>query len=155
MKYHFSKFLVTGGAGFIGSHLVERLLAGGHHVVVLDNLSTGKLRNLECCLNNPNFHFIKGDTRDRRTADGAVAGVDAVIHEAAITSAPLSIKNPKLVFNVNAAATMNLLKSCVKKDVKRFVFASSAAVYGAAEVPISEDAPTKPLSPYGESKLRS
>jgi len=155
MKYHFSKFLVTGGAGFIGSHLVERLLAGGHHVVVLDNLSTGKLQNLECCLNNPNFHFIKGDIRDKKTADGAVAGVDAVIHEAAITSVHLSIKNPKLVFNVNAAATMNLLKSCVKNDVKRFVFASSAAVYGAAEVPISEDAPTKPLSPYGESKLRS
>jgi UDP-glucose 4-epimerase len=93
--------------------------------------------------------------RNKKTADGAVAGVDAVIHEAAITSVPLSIKNPKLVFNVNAAATMNLLKSCVKNDVKRFVFASSAAVYGAAEVPISEDAPTRPLSPYGESKLRS
>jgi nucleoside-diphosphate-sugar epimerase len=154
MKRDF-KVLLTGGAGFIGSHLAERLLADGHSVVVLDNLYAGKLQNLKRCLDNPNFHFIKGDIRDKKIADRAMAGVDAVIHEAAITSVPLSIKNPKLVFNVNAAATMNLLKSCVKNDVKRFVFASSAAVYGAAEVPISEDAPTKPLSPYGESKLRS
>jgi len=156
MKRRFSKVLVTGGAGFIGSHIADRLLADGYHVTVLDNLSTGKLQNLKRCSNNPNFRFIKGDIRDGKIIDGAVAGVDAVIHEAAITSVPLSMKNPKLVFSVNSAATMNLLKSCVKNKVKRFVFASSAAVYGAAKkMPISEDAPTKPLSPYGESKLRS
>ncbi len=149
------RVLVTGGAGFIGSHIAERLLADGYHVTVLDNLSTGKLQNLKRCSNNPNFHFIKGDIRDRKTVDGTVESADAVIHEAAITSVFLSLKNPKLVFGVNTAATMNLLKSCVKNDAKRFVFASSAAVYGAAEVPISEDAPTKPLSPYGESKLQS
>lgn len=148
--------MVTGGAGFIGSHIAERLLADGCRVTVLDNLFTGKLQNLERCLNNPNFHFIKGDIRDKKLVDEVVAGVDVVIHEAAITSVPLSIKNPKLVFNVNAVATVNLLKSCMKNDVKRFVYASSAAVYGAAKkMPISEDAPTKPLSPYGESKLRS
>jgi nucleoside-diphosphate-sugar epimerase len=156
MKHHFSKFLVTGGAGFIGSHLVERLLADGCRVTILDNLSTGKLQNLKRCLNNPNFRFIKGDIRDGKTIDKAVAGVDAVVHEAAITSVALSIKNPKLVFSVNTAATLNLLKSCVKNDVTRFVFASSAAVYGAVKkMPISEDASKRPLSPYGASKLQS
>jgi nucleoside-diphosphate-sugar epimerase len=156
MKRRFSKVLVTGGAGFIGSHVAERLLADGYHVTVLDNLSTGKLQNLERCSDNSNFHFIKGDIRDKKLVDEAVAGVDAMIHEAAITSVSLSIKNPKLVFNVNATATLNLLKSCVKNRVKRFIFASSAAVYGAAtKMPISEHAPTRPLSPYGQSKLRS
>lgn len=152
----FSRVLVTGGAGFIGSYIVERLLADGCSVVVLDNLSTGKSRNLERCLDNPNFSFIKGDVRNSKVVDGAIKGADAVIHEAAITSVPLSIKNPKLVFSVNTAATMNLLKLCVKNDVKRFVFASSAAVYGVVKrMPISESASTKPISPYGESKLRA
>lgn len=147
---------MTGGAGFIGSHLVERLLADGCRVTILDNLSTSKLRNLKRCLNNPNFRFVKGDIRDKKTVDEAVVGADAVIHEAAITSVPFSLKNPKLVFNVNAAATMNLLDSCVKNGVKRFILASSAAVYGAVtKMPVSEDVPKKPLSPYGESKLRA
>jgi len=149
------KVLLTGGAGFIGSHLAERLLADGHSVVVLDNLYAGKLQNLKRCSGDPNFRFIKGDIRDKKTVDGAMAGVDAVIHQAAITSVPLSIKNPKFVFSVNVAATVNLLRSCVKNDVARFIFASSAAVYGAVKkMPISENALTKPLSPYGESKLR-
>lgn len=147
---------MTGGAGFIGSHLVERLLADGCSVTVLDNLSAGKLQNIKRCSDNRNFHFIKGDIRDKKTVDDLMAGVDAVVHQAAITSVPFSIKNPKFVYRVNAAATVNLLESCVKNDVKRFIFASSAAVYGAAKkMPISENAPTRPLSPYGESKLQS
>ena len=149
------KVLLTGGAGFIGSHLAERLLADGCRVVVLDNLYAGKLQNLKRCLDNPNFHFVKGDIRDKKIVDGVTVGVDAVIHQAAITSVPLSIKNPKFVYSVNVAATVSLLKSCVKNDVARFIFASSAAVYGAAKkMPISENAPTRPLSPYGKSKLR-
>jgi nucleoside-diphosphate-sugar epimerase len=153
MKRDF-KVLLTGGAGFIGSHIAERLLADGHSVVVLDNLYAGKLQNLKHCSDDPNFRFIKGDIRDKKTVDGAMAGVDAVIHQAAITSVPLSIKNPKFVYSVNVAATMSLLESCVKNEVARFVFASSSSVYGAAKkMPVSENAPTRPLSPYGESKL--
>jgi len=154
MKQDF-KVLLTGGAGFIGSHIAERLLSDGCHVIVLDNLYTGKLRNLKRCLGNPNFRFIKGDIRDKKTVDKAIIGVDAVMHQAAITSVPFSIKNPKLTYDVNVAATTNLLKSCVKNDVARFIFASSSAVYGAAKkMPISENTPTGPLSPYGEYKLR-
>ena len=153
MKRDF-KVLLTGGAGFIGSHLAERLLAGGHSVVVLDNLYAGKMQNLKRCSGNPNFRFIKGDIRDKKTVERAIAEVDAVIHQAAITSVPLSIKNPKFVYSVNVAATMSLLESCVKNEVARFVFASSSSVYGAAKkMPVSENAPTRPLSPYGESKL--
>jgi len=154
MKRDF-KVLVTGGAGFIGSHIAGRLLADGHSVVVLDNLYAGKLQNLKRCSDDPNFRFIKGDIRDKKTVDAAIAGIDAVIHQAAITSVPLSIKNPKFVYSVNVAATMSLLESCVKNEVARFVFASSSSVYGAAKkMPVSENAPTRPLSPYGESKLR-
>ena len=154
MKQDF-KVLLTGGAGFIGSHIAERLLSDGCHVIVLDNLYTGKLRNLKRCLGNPNFRFIKGDIRDKKTVGKAIIGVDAVMHQAAITSVPFSIKNPKLTYDVNVAATTNLLKSCVKNDVARFIFASSSAVYGAAKkMPISENTPTGPLSPYGEYKLR-
>lgn len=153
MKRDF-KVLLTGGAGFIGSHIAERLLAGGHSVVVLDNLYAGKLQNLKRCSDDPNFRFIKGDIRDKKTVDAAMAGIDAVIHQAAITSVPLSIKNPKFVYSVNVAATMSLLESCVKNEVARFVFASSSSVYGAAKkMPVSENAPTRPLSPYGDSKL--
>jgi len=149
------KVLLTGGAGFIGSHIAERLLAGGHSVVVLDNLYAGKMQNLKRCSDDPSFCFIKGDIRDKKTVDGAMAGVDAVIHQAAITSVPLSLKNPKFIYSVNVAATMSLLESCVKNEVARFVFASSSSVYGVAKkMPIPENAPTRPLSPYGESKLR-
>jgi nucleoside-diphosphate-sugar epimerase len=148
------KVLLTGGAGFIGSHIAERLLAGGHSVVVLDNLYAGKMQNLKRYSDDPNFRFVKGDIRDKKTVDAAMAGIDAVIHQAAITSVPLSIKNPKFVYSVNVAATMSLLESCVKNEVARFVFASSSSVYGAAKkMPVSENAPTRPLSPYGESKL--
>jgi len=148
------KVLLTGGAGFIGSHIAERLLAGGHSVVVLDNLYAGKMQNLKRCSDDPNFRFIKGDIRDKKAVDAAIAGIDAVIHQAALTSVPLSIKNPKFVYSVNVAATTSLIESCVKNEVARFVFASSSSVYGAAKkMPVSENAPTRPLSPYGESKL--
>ena len=153
MKRDF-KVLLTGGAGFIGSHIAERLLAGGHSVVVLDNLYAGKMQNLKRCSDDPNFRFIKGDIRDKKAVDAAIAGIDAVIHQAALTSVPLSIKNPKFIYSVNVAATMSLLESCVKNEVARFVFASSSSVYGAAKkMPVSENAPTRPLSPYGKSKL--
>jgi len=154
VKKGLSKILVTGGAGFIGSHLVNRLLTDGCRVVVLDNLSSGKMQNLERHLNEPNFRFVKGDIRDKKTVDSVMGDVDAVIHEAAFTSVPLSIKNPKLTNDVNVAGTLNLLTSSAKKNIGCFVLASSAAVYGVAtKLPITENSSTQPLSPYGESKL--
>jgi len=154
VKTGFSKILVTGGAGFIGSHLVNRLLADGCRVVVLDDLSSGKMQNLERHLNEPNFRFVKGDIRDKKTVNSVMGDVDAVIHEAAFTSVPLSIKNPKLTNDVNISGTLNLLTSSVKKNIGCFVLASSAAVYGVAtKLPITENSSTQPLSPYGESKL--
>jgi len=148
------KVLVTGGAGFIGSHLVDKLMLDGHEVVVLDDLSSGSLKNIEHHLDEPGFRFVKGDIRYARTVEKALEGVDAVIHEAAIASVPLSIKDPALTDEVNIFGTLNLLEVSLRAKVKRFVYASSCAVYGAAsELPISEDVPLKPLSPYASSKL--
>jgi len=148
------KVLVTGGAGFIGSHLVDKLMLDGHEVVVLDDLSSGSLKNIEHHLDEPGFRFVKGDIRHARTVEKALEGVDAVIHEAAIASVPLSIKDPALTDEVNIFGTLNLLEVSLRAKVKRFVYASSCAVYGAAsELPISEDVPLKPLSPYASSKL--
>ena len=148
------RVLVTGGAGFIGSHLVNALLAKGDAVTVLDNLSNGSMDNLKNHTNNPAFRFIQGDIRDAKTVENAVVGVDAVIHEAAMISVPLSIEDPELAHSVNVEGTLALLKASLERGVKRFVYASSCAVYGEqAELPISEDAPPKPLSPYASSKL--
>jgi len=148
------KVLVTGGAGFIGSHVVDRLVLDGHEVVVLDDLSSGNLENIRHHLDEPGFRFVEGDIRHSRTVEKALEGVDAVIHEAAIASVPLSMKNPALTNEVNVLGTLNLLKTSLEVGVKRFVYASSSAVYGTpSKLPISEDALLKPISPYGESKM--
>ncbi len=148
------KVLVTGGAGFIGSHLVDGLLARGHSVTVLDKLSSGTMDNLKTHTGKPAFRFIQGDIRDAEAVKRALAGVDAVIHEAAMISVPLSIKNPEFARSVNVDGTLTLLKASLGHGVKRFVYSSSCAVYGEqAGLPISEDAPPQPLSPYASSKL--
>jgi len=148
------KVLVTGGAGFIGSHVVDRLMLDGHEVVVLDDLSSGSLENIENHLDEPGFRFVEGDIRHSRTVEKALEGVDAVIHEAAIASVPLSIKNPALTNEINVQGTLNLLKASLEAGIKRFVYASSSAVYGTpSKLPISEDASLRPISPYGESKV--
>ncbi|MBA7597525.1 UDP-N-acetylglucosamine 4-epimerase [subsurface metagenome] len=148
------KVLVTGGAGFIGSHLVDGLLARGHSVTVLDDLSSGTMDNLKTHTDNPAFRFIQGDIRDAEAVKRALAGVDAVIHEAAMISVPLSVKNPEFARSVNVDGTLTLLKASLGHGVKRFVYSSSCAVYGEqAELPISEDVPPQPLSPYASSKL--
>ena len=148
------RVLVTGGAGFIGSHLVDALLARGDAVTVIDNLSSGSLDNLKTHTGNPAFRFIQGDIRDAEAVKRALADADAVIHEAAMISVPLSIKDPELAHSVNVEGTLALLKASLTKGIKRFVYASSCAVYGEqAQLPISEDAPPKPLSPYASSKL--
>lgn len=146
--------LVTGGAGFIGSHIVDVLLGGGAGVTVLDNLYSGSKENLKAHLNNPKFAFVEGDIRDKSTVIKAMKDADAVVHAAAIVSVSFSIKNPDLTHSVNAEGTANVLQLALDEGVKRFVFSSSCALYGdQKKLPISEDAPLEPLSPYASSKL--
>jgi len=148
------KILVTGGAGFIGSHLVDHLLRAGCQTVVLDNFFSGRVGHLKQHMSNKDFHLIEGDVRKSKDVEKAVTGVDAVCHLAAIVNIPLSIENPLLVNDVNVKGTLNLLKACVKRKIRRFVYVSTCAVYGEARyLPIDEEHPTNPLSPYGASKL--
>jgi UDP-glucose 4-epimerase len=148
------RVLVTGGAGFIGSHLVDRLVEEGCKVRVIDNLSTGKLANIQGHLDNGVVELVKGDIRDRKLVHECVKDVDVVVHLAAVTSVPLSVKDPAGTFEVNVAGTMNLVTSSARNKVGKFVFISSCAVYGdPSRLPVDETAPTNPISPYAESKL--
>lgn len=150
----YSKVLVTGGAGFIGSHLVDRLLEDGFEVTVIDDLSTGKPGNVAHHQGKENFHFIEGDIRDFDLVRKIVKDLDAVFHEAALVSVPRSVKNPLHTNEVNVTGTLNLLKACLDSGTKRFIYGSSTAVYGDAEdLPIKEDSIPKPISPYAVSKL--
>ena len=154
MQLDFSEILVTGGAGFIGSHIVDRLLDEELKVRVLDNLSTGEKKNLAQHKNKKSFQFIEGDIRNFDQVKKAVEGVDAVIHEAALVSVTRSGEDPILSNEINVTGTVNLLKACVDAHVKRFVLASSCAVYGDTEtLPNNENLTPKPLSPYAVDKL--
>jgi len=146
--------LVTGGAGFIGSHLVSRLISEGFEVHVLDNFFTGSLENIRNYLGCPRLHVVKGDVRRRGDVRGALRDVDYVFHLAAVANIALSVRRPKLVNDVNVSGTLNLLIESLRFNVERFVFTSSCAVYGEPiYLPINEDHPTNPISPYGVSKL--
>jgi UDP-glucose 4-epimerase len=148
------RVLVTGGAGFIGSHVVDRLVKGGYEVRVLDDLSTGRLDNIRQHVDDGRVDFVEGDVRDVKVVEKCVGGVDSVVHLAAQTSVTLSVSDPDLTFAVNVEGTTNLLSSCSRQDVGKFVFASSCAVYGEpVSLPIKERHPTNPISPYAESKL--
>jgi len=150
----YSRTLVTGGAGFIGSHLVDRLLLNGLEVTVLDNLFSGQEENLSLHVGNKNFRFVKGDIRDLALVKTLVRDVDAVFHEAAIVSVPLTIQDPVLARDVNVKGSSNILTACLNSNVKRVVYASSCAIYGNAEVsPQSESLSPSPLSPYAASKV--
>jgi nucleoside-diphosphate-sugar epimerase len=154
MPLDFSEILVTGGAGFIGSHIVDRLLDEGFKVRVLDNFSTGEKKNLAQHQNKKSFQFIEGDIRNFDLVKKTVKGVDAVFHEAALVSVTRSVENPLLSNEVNITGTVNLLKACVDAHVKRFLYASSCAVYGDTEtLPNHENLAPKPLSPYAVDKL--
>ena len=150
-------FLVTGAAGFIGSHSVDRLLAGGYRVVGVDNLSSGHLHNLEAALASPRFHFIQGDVCDPSVLNKAFRyGFSGVLHLAALVSVPQSFAEPALNYHSNLAATDHLARMCIRQGVRRLVFASSAAVYGDTTVlPISERVSTRPMSPYAAAKFAS
>lgn len=148
------RVVVTGGAGFIGSHLVDRLIVEGYEVIVLDNLSTGKIENVQHHLNNQKFNLVKGDVQNSRDVNKAIKDADIVFHLAAFVNVPLSIENPMLANSVNMRGTLNLLQASLKKNIARFIYVSTCAVYGeACYLPISEEHPTAPLSPYGISKL--
>lgn len=149
---HVSKVLVTGGAGFIGSHIVDELLARGIETYVIDNLSTGTLDNLAQHRDNHLLHFMAGDAREVE-ALMQDTNIDVVFHEAAIASVPKSVSHPMLVHDVNVNMTLQLLNYSVKAGVKRFVFASSAAVYGILESRATEGMACRPNSPYGAGKL--
>jgi UDP-glucose 4-epimerase len=145
------KVLVTGGAGFIGSHIAEYFAEAGHTVRILDNLATGFIRNIP---QYKNIEFVQGDICDSSLVEKAVSGIDCVFHEAALVSVPLSCERPAEAFRINTLGTLNVLQSCVKAGVDKFVTASSAAVYGNNPVlPKSEDMYPEPASPYAISKL--
>ncbi len=146
------KCLVTGGAGFIGSSVVDALIAEGHTVRVLDNLSTGKRENLTHA--GKNFEFVSGDLRDKDTVARALKGVNYVFHIAALRAVLRSVEDPTETNDVNVSGTLNLLMGACEAKVKRFVFSSSSSVYGETEeFPLKETARPNPQSPYAASKI--
>ncbi|MBQ7402339.1 MAG: SDR family oxidoreductase [Lentisphaeria bacterium] len=147
------KICVTGGAGFIGSNLVDALLGKGFRVTVLDNFSTGKRKNLEQCAGNPLFELIEGDIRDFEMCKRAVEGCDYVFHEAALGSVPRSIANPQASLEVNVQGFCNMIEAARLAGVKRFIYASSSSVYGDdPHLPKVETFTGNALSPYALSK---
>jgi UDP-glucose 4-epimerase len=154
MDNKINRMLVTGGAGFIGSHTVDRLVAEGRQVLVLDNLSTGSLENLAPYISDGSVRFVKGDISDRSLLSELMGSVEAVFHLAALLDHEECLRNPQLADQVNHRATIGLLEEARKHAIQRFVYASSAAVYGdASRMPITEDCELAPLNPYGASKL--
>jgi UDP-glucose 4-epimerase len=146
------KVLVTGGAGFIGSHIVRRLLDLDHEVVVLDNFSTGRRSNLDAVASD--IELIEGDVAELEQVEQAVAGCDAVYHEAALPSVPRSIADPLASHAANATGTLNVLVAARDAGARRVIIASSSSVYGSMpELPKRESMPTLPMSPYAVSKL--
>lgn len=147
-----NRYLVTGGAGFIGSHVVDRLVSQGHQVRVLDDFSSGKPENLATVRSK--IECLTADIRDRQAVARACQGVDYVIHEAAWRSVPKSMTDPWGYTEVNVLGTVNLLEACVKAKVRRAVCVSSSSVYGQTTlIPMREEHPTAPVSPYATSKL--
>ena len=146
-------FLVTGGAGFIGSNLCEAILELGYTVRCLDNLSTGKLENIEPFMENPKFTFIKGDIRELETCMKATEGVTYVLNQAAGGSVPRSIEMPLLYEEINIRGTLNMMEASRQNGVKKFVYASSSSVYGdSTKLPKQEGGEGNVLSPYALTK---
>ncbi len=157
MKLRNLRVLVTGGAGFIGSHLVDILLKRGNRVIVYDNFNpfyTGKKQNIEHHFGDSNFTLLNADILDYTALSSAMRNVDVVFHEAAQPGIRYSIQNPKEVDELNVTGTLNVLKAALKNQVKKVVCASSSSVYGYPKyLPFDEKHPTNPNSPYAESKL--
>ena len=146
-----ASYLVTGGAGFIGSHLAEELLRRGHRVRIVDNMLSGKRRNLACV---PAAEFVEGDLAEEGVAARAAAGMDYVLHQAAIPSVPRSVEDPAASNRANITGTLNVLIAARDAGVKRLVYAGSSSAYGdTPTLPKREDMPPRPLSPYALQKL--
>ena len=146
------KAVVTGGAGFIGSHIAARLVRDGHEVVVLDDLSTGRMSNLDPILDH--IGFIQASVADADACAEAVAGAEVVFHEAALGSVPRSVANPLATHEANLTGTLNVLDAARRAGVRRVVYAASSSAYGNTDVlPKHEDLMPRPLSPYAVSKL--
>lgn len=145
--------VVTGGAGFIGSHLVDQLVARGWRVRVVDNLSSGAIDNIRRHIEDRKLEFLGLDLKDPKGAYEAVEGAKAIFHLAANPEVRVSTTNPEVHFSENIVATFNLLEAMRRSDVRDLVFASSSSVYGEpSEIPVDESAPVKPVSVYGASK---
>jgi len=143
------KVLVTGGAGFIGSNLVESLLASDNIVVCLDNFSTGKRENISGFISNPRFRLIEGDIRNYSDCEQSVQGVDYVFHQAALGSVPRSIKDPVTSTDVNIGGFVKMINASREAGVRRFIYAASSSTYGDhPDLPKVEDKIGNPLSPY-------
>jgi UDP-glucose 4-epimerase len=146
--------LITGGSGFIGSHLAEKYVKEGYLVKVLDDFSNGKVNNIRELFNYKNFKLIKGDITDKGLVRDAVRGVDVVFHLAAQVHVDRSIIEAERTFEVNAQGTMNVLETVLQNDVEALIYASSSEVYGSAlQVPMNESHPLNPASPYAASKV--
>ncbi|MCK4339592.1 MAG: SDR family oxidoreductase [Candidatus Cloacimonetes bacterium] len=147
------KYLVTGGAGFIGSNITKELIKRSEFVRVLDNFATGKRENIFEFKSNQNFELIEGDLRSFHIVRDAVKGIDFVLHQGALPSVPRSINDPITTNDVNILGTLNILEASKEFGVKRVVYASSSSVYGDSEIlPKKENMPVQPLSPYSLSK---
>ena len=147
------KYLVTGGAGFIGSNIVAELLKQGEEVVVLDNFATGKRENILPMMKNPLFTMIEGDLRSFHIVRSAVKGVDYILHQGALPSVPRSINDPITSNDVNILGMLNILEAAKEFGVKRVVLASSSSIYGnSEELPKVEEMPINPMSPYALTK---
>jgi UDP-glucose 4-epimerase len=153
MKKNQKAYLVTGGAGFIGSNIVEELLKKGQRVRVLDNFATGKRENLFAFKEDANFELIEGDLRSFHTVRSAVKSIDYILHQGALPSVPRSIEDPLTTNDVNILGTLNILEAAKEFGIKRVVYASSSSIYGDSEtLPKTETMPVDPLSPYALSK---
>ncbi|MFC1871169.1 SDR family oxidoreductase [Chloroflexota bacterium] len=148
------KVVVTGGAGFIGSHLAELLASRDYHVVILDDLSTGKMTNVEPLLKKKNVEFVQSSITELPGLQTLFRDVDCIFHQAAIPSVPRSIENPMATHDVNVTGTLNILLAARDNNVRKVLYASSSSVYGDTPVlPKVEDMATNPFSPYAASKL--
>ncbi|MEN0048175.1 MAG: NAD-dependent epimerase/dehydratase family protein, partial [Bacteroidota bacterium] len=148
--------LVTGGAGFVGSNIVEALLKEDKvkKVRILDNLSTGYLKNLSNFFHHPKFEFVEGDIRDYKTCLKACKGIDRIIHQAALGSVPRSIKDPITTNEVNIGGTLNIFNAAKESGADRVIYAASSSTYGDSQgLPKIEDKIGNPLSPYAVTKL--
>lgn len=148
------RFVVTGGAGFIGSHIAESLARRDDEVVIVDNLFSGRMENIRHLVNTPTVTFVNGSVTDQKLLQKACIGADGIFHEAAITSVPRSVKDPVATNEANVSGTLNVLVAAQKCGIKKILYASSSSVYGdTPTLPKHEDMTPNPKSPYAVTKL--